>query len=50
MDLSRKQVPGDRVTWTARGVVNETSDVVRGRCEVVFRDGMITSLRLGGGD
>lgn len=47
MDLSRKQVSRDRVTWTARGVVPNTDDIVRGQCEVIFRDGTITSLRLG---
>jgi hypothetical protein len=47
MDLSRKQVTRDHVTWTARGVVDGTGAVVRGTCEVTFRGPVATSLVLG---
>jgi len=47
MDLSRKQVTRDHVTWTARGVVDGTGAVVRGTCEVTFRGQVATSLVLG---
>lgn len=47
MDLSRKQVSRDRVTWTARGLVGGQADPVWGRCEVLFRDGQVTDLELG---
>lgn len=47
MDLNRKQVTGDRVTWTAQGVVDGAGDVVRGTCEVTFRGALATRLHLG---
>jgi NTE family protein len=48
MDLNRKQVTGDRVTWTAQGVVGGGGDVVHGTCEVTFRGSVATRIHLGG--
>jgi NTE family protein len=41
VDLTRKQIARDRVAWTVR------APDVCGRAEARFRDGRITSLRLG---
>jgi NTE family protein len=49
MDLNRKQVTRERVTWTARGAASAgDTDDVWGTCEVTFRDGAIIGLRLSG--
>jgi hypothetical protein len=47
MDLSRKQVVRDQVTWIANGQVGPGSEDVEGRCEVTFRRERATELRLG---
>jgi NTE family protein len=47
MDLSRKQVVRDQVTWTAQGRVEEGGPTVEGRCEVTFAGETATRLRLG---
>jgi NTE family protein len=47
MDLSRKQVVRDQVTWIANGQVGPGSEDVEGRCEVTFRGERATELRLG---
>lgn len=44
IDLTRKQVAGNRVTWTARA----DADAMPGAVRAEFRDGRITSLELGG--
>jgi hypothetical protein len=44
IDLTRKQVAGSRVTWTARA----DPRTVLGAVHAEFRDGRITSLELGG--
>lgn len=46
MDLNRKQVTRDHVTWTARGTAGDADDVW-GTCEITFRDCAIVGLRLG---
>jgi NTE family protein len=46
IDLTRKQVAGSRVTWTARAEPR----TVLGLVHAEFRDGRITSLELGGRD
>jgi NTE family protein len=47
MDLSRKQVVRDHVTWTAYGQVEPGGPAVRGRCEVTFDGQTVTDVRLG---
>jgi NTE family protein len=47
MDLTRKQVVRDHVTWTARGQVEQGGPAVEGRCEVTFDGVTVTRLRLG---
>jgi NTE family protein len=42
VDLTRKQIARDQITWTVR------SAEVRGRAEARFSEGRISSLRLGG--
>jgi hypothetical protein len=46
MDLSRKQVVRDQVTWTVRGQVEPGGPAVEGRCEVTFAGAAVTHLRL----
>jgi NTE family protein len=46
IDLTRKQVAGSRVTWTARAH-RDAADLL-GTVQVEFREGRITSLELGG--
>jgi NTE family protein len=41
VDLTRKQIARDQITWTVR------TPAVRGHAEARFRDGRISSLRLG---
>ncbi len=47
MDLSRKVVTGDHVTWTARGRVGAADEAVQGSCAVTLRGQRVTDLRLG---
>jgi NTE family protein len=47
MDLSRKQVVRDHVTWIANGQVEHGGPQVEGRCEVTFAGPAVTRLRLG---
>jgi hypothetical protein len=47
MDLNRKQVVRDQVTWTAHGQVEQGGPAVEGRCEVTFAADALTRLRLG---
>jgi hypothetical protein len=49
MDLNRKQVVRDQVTWTAQGPVEHGGPALEGRCEVTFDGEAITRLRLGAG-
>jgi NTE family protein len=48
MDLTRKQVARERVTWTVRAA--DADGAAPGRAEAEFRDGRIVSLRLVGVD
>jgi NTE family protein len=47
MDLNRKQVVRDHVTWTAHGQVEQGGPAVEGRCEVTFVGPTVTRIRLG---
>jgi NTE family protein len=47
MDLNRKQVVRDHVTWTAHGQVEQGGPAVEGRCEVTFDGSTVTRIRLG---
>ena len=47
MDLNHKQVVRDRVTWTARGQIEQGGAAVEGRCEVTFAGETVTRLQLG---
>ena len=47
MDLNHKQVVRDRVTWTARGQIEQGGAAVEGRCEVTFTGETVTHLQLG---
>jgi hypothetical protein len=48
MDLTRKQLARERVTWTVRAA--DADEAAPGRAEAEFRDGRIVSLRLAGVD
>jgi NTE family protein len=48
MDLTRKQLARERVTWTVRAA--DADQAAAGRAEAEFRDGRIVSLRLAGVD
>jgi NTE family protein len=48
MDLTRKQLARERVTWTMRAA--DADEAAPGRAEAEFRDGRIVSLRLAGVD
>jgi NTE family protein len=50
VDPTRQQVAGDRVTWAVRAYRDDPGRLAArpGRAEAAFRDGRITSLRLGG--
>ncbi|HEX2375139.1 MAG TPA: patatin-like phospholipase family protein [Actinomycetota bacterium] len=48
VDLTRKQVARNRVTWTVRADRGDPGERVQGRAEAEFREGRITTLRLGG--
>jgi NTE family protein len=48
LDPTRKQVAGDRVTWTVRAYRDDPAEGVQGRAEAEFRDGKVAALRLGG--
>jgi NTE family protein len=47
MDLTRKLIARDRVTWTLRKLDERAGTDQPGQAEAQFRDGKITSLRLG---
>jgi NTE family protein len=47
MDLTRKLIARDRVTWTLRKLDEQAGTDLPGQAEAQFRDGKITSLRLG---
>jgi NTE family protein len=48
VDATRKQVAGDRVTWTVRAYRDNPADSIQGRAEAEFRAGRITGFRLFG--
>ena len=48
MDLNHKQVVRDRVTWTARGQIEQGGAAVEGRCEVTFTGETVTHLQTRG--
>jgi NTE family protein len=48
LDPTRKQVAGDRVTWTVRAWRDDPAEGVQGRAEAEFRHGKVVALRLGG--
>ena len=48
LDPTRKQVAGDRVTWTVRAWRDDPAEGVQGRAEAELRDGKVVALRLGG--
>jgi NTE family protein len=47
LDLTRKQISGDRVSWRIRLPARDSSSATRGLAEAVFVGGKITSFRLG---
>jgi NTE family protein len=47
IDLTRKQVARDRVTWTVKTSATSSRALTRGRAEVALTAGRITSLKLG---
>jgi len=47
MDLTRKLVARERVTWTLRTRGDRPGNDLHGQAEAQFRDGKVTSLRLG---
>jgi hypothetical protein len=47
MDLTRKLIARDRVTWTLRRRNGPAGTDPPGQAEAEFRDGKVTSLRLG---
>ena len=48
LDPTRKQVAGDRVTWTVRAWRDDPAEGVQGRAEAELRHGKVVVLRLGG--
>jgi NTE family protein len=46
IDVTRKQIAGDRVTWSARWRPRGSSDPLRGEIEAEFRGDLVASLRL----
>ena len=46
LDVTRKQVAGDDVTWWARGEPSGSGDAVRGRVRATFTDGRVTGVEL----
>jgi NTE family protein len=48
LDPTRKQVAGDRVSWTVRAYRDDPAEPVQGRAEAELRDGKVVTLRLGG--
>jgi NTE family protein len=48
IDVTRKQVAGDRVTWSARWHRRGSAERERGEITAMFRDGQITALTLTG--
>jgi NTE family protein len=47
MDLTRKLIAWERVTWALRLRDERAGTYLSGQAEAQFRDGKITSLRLG---
>jgi hypothetical protein len=47
MDLTHKLVARERVTWTLRTRNDRPGTDLHGQAEAQFRDGKVTSLRLG---
>jgi NTE family protein len=47
LDLTRKQISGDRVSWQIRLPSRDSGSAVRGLAEARFAGGKITSFRLG---
>jgi NTE family protein len=47
MDLTHKLVARERVTWTLRNRGDRAGTGLHGQAEAQFRDGKVTSLRLG---
>jgi len=47
IDLTRKQVAQDRITWTMKTASTSTGARRRGRAEITLTAGRITSLTLG---
>lgn len=50
IDLTRKQVARDRVTWTVKASASGSGARTRGRAEIALTAGHITCLTLGPGD
>ena len=48
LDPTRKQVAGDRVTWTVRAYRDDPAERVQGLAEAELRHGKVVALRLGG--
>jgi hypothetical protein len=48
LDPTRKQVAGDRVSWTVQANRDHPAERVQGRAEAELRDGKVVALRLGG--
>ena len=47
MDLTRKLIARERVTWTLRRRDEQAGTELSGQAQAQFQDGKITSLRLG---
>jgi hypothetical protein len=47
LDLTRKQISGDRVSWRIRLPVGDDGSAVRGLAEARFVAGKIVTFRLG---
>src|SRR5215211_284276 len=48
VDPTRKQVAGDRVSWTVQAWRDDPSRPILGHAEAKFQDGKVVTLRLGG--
>jgi NTE family protein len=48
IDVTHKQIAGDRVTWSARWQPRASTERVRGEMTATFHDGQITNLTLAG--
>ncbi len=47
LDLTRKQIAGERVVWTVRKGRQDRGPRIEGQAEAVFRGERIVSVRLG---